>query len=303
MTEVLLREPEVAVPPSAEAPRGDAPSLSRRTLGLRRTLAGQPTLLLAILFLLFVIAWAVAPSAFTHRDPLVGDISARLEPPSAAHLFGTDNLGRDVWTRVVYGAAYSLTATALAVAIALVVGALLGLLAGFLRGWVDDAVMRVMDVVLAIPAVLLSLAIITALGFGTVNVAIAVGLASAASFTRVMRAEAVSISTALYVEAARASGVRWHAILRRHVLPNAVGPVLSLSALEFGTAVLAISSLSFLGFGAPPPTPEWGALISEGRNYLAVAWWLTTLPGLVIVATVLAANRVSHAFERNGGNR
>ncbi len=299
MTELLLREPEVAAAPVDSA----RPAARSRTATGLRTVIRQPTLLLAILFLLVVIAWAIVPGAFTHADPLTGDISVRLQPPSAAHLFGTDNLGRDVWSRVVHGAAYSLTATALAVAIALVVGALLGLVAGFLRGWVDDGVMRVMDVALAIPAVLLSLAIITALGFGTVNVAIAVGLASAASFTRVMRAETVSISTALYVEAARASGVRWYTILRRHVLPNAIGPVLSLSALEFGTAVLAISSLSFLGFGAPPPTPEWGALISEGRNYLAAAWWLTTLPGLVIVATVLAANRISHAFERNGGNR
>jgi peptide/nickel transport system permease protein len=263
----------------------------------------RPGLVISVLVIALVIVWALAPSLFTHQDPLTGNVVDRLQAPSAQHIFGTDNLGRDLWARVVYGAAQSLAATFLAVVLALVVGSLLGLLAGFLRGWVDDVIMRVMDVVLAIPTVLLSLAIITALGFGTVNVAIAVGFASAASFARVMRSEVITISTALYVEAARASGVRWYTVLRRHVLPNSLGPVLSLSALEFGTAVLAISSLSFLGFGAPPPAPEWGALISEGRNYLATSWWLTTFPGLIIVAVVLAANRISRAFEKNGGAR
>ncbi|AYG05376.1 ABC transporter permease [Gryllotalpicola protaetiae] len=263
----------------------------------------RPGLVISVLVIALVILWAFAPGLFTHHDPLVGNVVDRLQAPTATHIFGTDNLGRDLWARVVYGSAQSLAATFLAVVLALVVGSVLGLLAGFLRGWVDDVIMRVMDVVLAIPTVLLSLAIITALGFGIVNVAVAVGFASAASFARVMRSEVITISTALYVEAARASGVRWYTVLRRHVLPNSLGPVLSLSALEFGTAVLAISSLSFLGFGAPPPAPEWGALISEGRNYLATSWWLTTFPGLVIVLVVLSANRISRAFEKNGAGR
>ncbi len=306
MSELLISETELVQPAGSEpdaaatAPRRGA---SARALAALRGAVRRPSLTLAVLAILLVLVWAVAPGLFTHWDPLVGDVSDRLQGPSVQHVFGTDNLGRDLWARVVYGAADSLASTALAVALALVVGSFFGLIAGFVRGWVDDAIMRVMDVVLAIPSVLLSLAIITALGFGTVNVAIAVGFASAASFALVMRSEVISISTALYVEAARASGVRWYTVLRRHVLPNSLGPVLALSALEFGTAVLAISSLSFLGFGAPPPAPEWGALISEGRNYLAIAWWLTTFPGLVIVAIVLAANRISHAVEKNGGTR
>ncbi|MDW4571757.1 ABC transporter permease [Microbacterium sp. M3] len=263
----------------------------------------QPTLVASILVLALVTLWALVPSWFTAWDPIVGVPQDRLLPPSPEHLFGTDNLGRDLYARVVYGSATSLAATSVAVIVGLAVGSLFGLLAGFLRGFVDDAIMRFMDVLLAIPSLLLSLALITALGFGTLNVAIAVGLASIASFSRVMRAEVLQIATAVYVEAAHVSGVRWYTVLRRHVLPNASGPVVALAALEFGVMVLAISSLSFLGFGAPPPTPEWGSLVAGGRDYLAVAWWLTTFPGLVIVAVVLSANRISRALERNGGIR
>ena len=263
----------------------------------------QPSLVLSIVVIVIVVLWALFPSLFTAYSPIDGVPRDKLQAPGAAHLFGTDNLGRDLFARVVYGSATSLAATSAAVLVGLVAGSLFGLLAGFLRGLVDDTVMRLMDVLLAIPALLLSLALITALGFGTLNVAIAVGVASVASFARVMRAEVLTVTTAVYVEAARASGVQWFTVLRRHVLPNASGAVLALSALEFGAAVLAISSLSFLGFGAPPPAPEWGSLVAGGRDYLAVAWWLTTFPGLVVVLVVLSANRIARAFEPNGGRR
>lgn len=303
---------ETCVDPGADPAGGPAATdldervdASGRRSALRPvvTVLKRPTLVISILILALVTLWAIAPSWFTAWDPIEGVPQDRLLPPSVEHIFGTDNLGRDLFARVVYGSATSLTATTVAVAVGLTVGSLFGLLAGFLRGFVDDAIMRFMDVLLAIPSLLLSLALVTALGFGTLNVAIAVGLASIASFSRVMRAEVLQIATAVYVEAARVSGVRWHTVLRRHVLPNAAGPVVALAALEFGVMVLAISSLSFLGFGAPPPTPEWGSLVSGGRDYLAVAWWLTTLPGLVIVGVVLSANRISRAFERDGGAR
>ena len=283
----------------------DEMDAASRRIALRPVIAvlKQPTLVASILVLALVTLWALVPAWFTAWDPIVGVPQDRLLPPSPEHIFGTDNLGRDLYARVVYGSATSLAATSVAVIVGLAVGSLFGLLAGFLRGIVDDAIMRFMDVLLAIPSLLLSLALITALGFGTLNVAIAVGLASIASFSRVMRAEVLQIATAVYVEAAHVSGVRWYTVLRRHVLPNASGPVVALAALEFGVMVLAISSLSFLGFGAPPPTPEWGSLVAGGRDYLAVAWWLTTFPGLVIVAVVLSANRISRALERNGGIR
>ncbi|BAD56592.1 putative peptide transporter [Nocardia farcinica IFM 10152] len=246
-----------------------------------------------------VLGWALFPSVFAGGDPLTGVPAEKLRPPSPDHWFGTDNVGRDLYTRVVHGAGLSLTATVSAVAIALVAGALLGLLAGALGGVVDAVTMRVVDVLLSIPALLLSLALVTALGFGTANVAIAVGVSLVANFARVMRSEVLRVRTATYVEAARASGVRWYVVLARHILPNAYRPVLALAAVEFGMAVLAVSALSFLGYGAKPPTPEWGSLISEGRNYLAGAWWLTTLPGLVIVAVVLAAQHLGRAVQRS----
>jgi len=252
---------------------------------------------LAVLVLALVIAWAVAPGLFSAHNPLAGVPREKLQAPSAAHLFGTDETGRDVFARVVHGAALSLRATVLAVLIALVGGSVLGLLAGARGGWLDSVLMRVMDVLLAVPPILLSLALVVALGFGTTKVAIAVGVANIAHFARLMRAEVLRVRTGVFVEAARASGVRWFGVLARHIVPNAFGPVLVLAVLTFGTAVLEISALSFLGYGATPPTPEWGSLVAGGRAYLASAWWMTTLPGLVIAAVVLSANRLSRALD------
>ncbi|WP_336086013.1 ABC transporter permease [Nocardia sp. SSK8] len=257
-------------------------------------------LLVALAVLAVAVGWALAPSVFASGDPLTGVPAEKFQGPGATHWFGTDNLGRDLYTRMVHGAGLSLTATLSAVAIALVAGSLLGLLAGAAGGIVDTVIMRVVDVLLSIPALLLSLALVTALGFGTRNVAIAVGVSLIANFARVLRSEVLRVRHAPYVEAAHASGVRWYAVLTRHVLPNSIQPVLALAAVEFGMAVLAVSSLSFLGYGTKPPTPEWGSLISEGRNFLASAWWLTTLPGLVIIAVVLAAQRLGRAAGRSG---
>ncbi|MGQ4600501.1 ABC transporter permease subunit [Nocardia sp. R6R-6] len=255
-------------------------------------------LLVAGAVALLAVGWALAPSVFASGDPLTGVPAQKFQAPSAEHWFGTDNLGRDLYTRMVHGAGLSLTATLSAVGIALVAGTVLGLLSGAIGGVVDTIIMRSVDVLLSIPALLLSLALVTALGFGTRNVALAVGIALVANFARVMRSEVLRVRQAVYVEAAHAAGVRWYTVLARHVLPNAYQPVLALAAVEFGMAVLSVSALSFLGYGAKPPTPEWGTLISEGRNYLATAWWMTTLPGLVIIAVVLAAQRLGRAIAK-----
>ncbi|MCQ8833706.1 ABC transporter permease [Streptomyces malaysiensis] len=257
----------------------------------------RPGLVAAVAVLALALLAAFFPGLFTGRDPLSGVPAERLRGPSLHHLFGTDQLGRDLFSRVVHGAALSLKATSLAVAVGLVAGSALGLAAGYVGGLLDDALMRIADVLLAIPSLLLSLALVTALGFGTVKVAVAVGVTSVAGFARIMRAEVLRVREATYVEAARSSGSRPLAVLLRHVLPNASGPVLVYAAVEFGTVVLAVSALSFLGYGAEPPAPEWGSLVSGGRDYLATAWWLTTLPGLTIAATVLAAGRVSRALD------
>jgi peptide/nickel transport system permease protein len=260
----------------------------------------RPGLLLSIVFLLLVVGWALFPEVFSSRDPLTGVPKDKLQPPGTEYLFGTDHLGRDVFSRVVHGTALSLQATAIAVAVGLVVGSAIGVLSGFAGGRVDDVVMRLVDVLLSIPGLLLSLAVVTALGFGTVNVAIAVGVASVASFARLMRSDVLRTRTQTFIEAASVCGVRKWTVLWRHVLPHSLGSVLVLAALEFGAAILAVSSLSFLGFGAPPPAPEWGSLVAEGRNYLVTAWWLTTLPGLVIALAVLSANRISRALDEGG---
>lgn len=289
-----IQDPDLATHPPGEVGRSVA---TPQRSGLRSVLR-HAVLALSVLVVLLVIGFALFPSVFAGGDPLTGVPADKFEAPSAQHWFGTDNIGRDVYTRVVHGAGLSLTATLLAVGIALIAGTVIGLLSGAVGGIVDAVLMRVVDVLLSIPALLLSLALVTALGFGTVNVAIAVGVAMVASFARVTRSEVLRVRRATYVEAAFASGVRWPTVLVRHILRNSYAPVISLAAVEFGMAILAVSALSFLGFGAAPPTPEWGSLIAEGRNYLAVAWWMTTLPGLVIIAVVLSAHRIGDQLDR-----
>ncbi|WP_395244418.1 ABC transporter permease [Agromyces sp. MMS24-K17] len=255
--------------------------------------------MLASLVIALVVLWAIVPWLFTSADPLTGVPAEKLQAPSATHPFGTDALGRDLFARVVYGAVHSLSGAFVAVTVGLVGGTLLGVLAGSLGGAVDAVVGRIVDVLLSIPGLLLSLSIIILLGFGTVNAAIAVGIGSIAAFTRLSRSEVVRVRQADFVEAAFGSGARLHQVLGRHILPNSLTAVIGLAALQFGSAILAISTLGFLGYGAPPPTPEWGLLIAEGRNYVATSWWLTVLPGLVVVAVVLSANRISHAIGRD----
>ncbi|RRQ29416.1 ABC transporter permease [Rhodococcus sp. Eu-32] len=257
----------------------------------------RPTVVVALLIALAAVVAAFFPQLFTSQLPNVGEITDKLQGPSAAHWFGTDHLGRDVYTRVIYGSELSLKATVVAVSIAFGVGSILGITAGYLGGWVDDVVMRVVDVLLAIPTLLLALAIVASLGFGIMNVAVAVGFASVASFARITRGEAARVRTSPYVEASRLSGGRPVWVLGRHVLPNSIGPALVLSTLELGSAVLAVSALSFLGYGEPPPTPEWGKIVAEGRDYLSTAWWIVVIPSAVIAAVVLSTNRLSRALD------
>jgi peptide/nickel transport system permease protein len=260
----------------------------------------SPGVILAATILALVLLWAVAPGLFAGYDPLQGEPGGQLQPPSAVHLLGTDALGRDVYARIVHGAVHSLSGAVAAVSVGLVIGSSLGLLAGSTGGRLDAVIMRLVDVLLAIPTLLLSLSIIILLGFGTLNAAIAVGAAAIAGFARLMRSEVIRVRRAEYVEAAFGSGGSFVAVLWRHVLPNSLTSVTAYTAVQFGWAILQLSTLGFLGYGAPPPTPEWGLLIAEGRNYLATAWWLTTAPGLVVVVVVLSANRISRAL---GGDR
>jgi peptide/nickel transport system permease protein len=224
----------------------------------------------------------------------------KLTEPSTSHLFGTDHLGRDVFARVVHGASTSLTMAASAVLLAVVVGALIGTVAGVVGGIVDNFLMRVVDVLLALPSLLVSLVLISALGRGPLNVAIAVGLASIASFARITRSEVLSVMARPYVESSRVLGAGRLLTLWRHVLPNSLQPVTGLVAIELGKAVLAVAALSFLGFGASAEVPEWGGIVSEGRNYVATAWWISTFPSLVIASLVLATNHLGESIRQAG---
>ena len=263
----------------------------------RARLRAAAGIALPALILVIALAWALAPGLFTSVSPSE-QVGAALQAPGTGHWFGTDATGRDVYTRVVYGASQSISAALIAVLVGLVAGSLIGVTAGATGGLVDEALMRVVDVLLAIPTLLLSLSVVILLGFGTANAAIAVGVTSVAVFARLARAQVVSVRASEFVEAAYGSGGTFWGVLWRHVLPNSVTAVLALAALQLGSAILQISTLGFLGYGAPPPTPEWGLLIAEGRNYVATAWWLTVLPGLVVVLVVIASNRLSRAIEQ-----
>ena len=253
----------------------------------------QPGLWLAYAIIAVAALAAIAPGLFTPLSPIEGIAGAQRLAPQAVYWLGTDQLGRDVYTRIIYGASHSLSAALVAVAMGLFIGTAIGVIAGAFTGRVESVLMRLVDVLLAIPSLLLSLTVIILLGFGTLNAAIAVGVASIASFARLARGEVVRIRHSDYVEAAFGSGGTFWAVLWRHILPNALTAVLAFATLQFGQAILALSTLRFLGYGTPPPVPEWGLLIAEGRNYLSPAWWLTTFPGLVVLAVVLATNRIS----------
>ena len=261
-------------------------------------LARQPILVASWVVVLVVIGWAVAPGLFTSYSPFDGDTTASFAPPSAEHWFGTDRLGRDLFARSVYGAHTTLTATLLAVLIAFGIGTVVGLVAGFAGGIVDTAVMRVVDVFLAIPSLLLAMVVVSVLGYSTQNIALAVGISSIASFARVMRAQVLAVVTQDYVKAAYGLGVGRLGVMVRHVVPNSLSSVIALAALEVGTAVLAVASLGFLGYGAPPPQPEWGLLVAEGRDYVAVHPGASILPGVALALVVIATHRISTSYRK-----
>jgi peptide/nickel transport system permease protein len=296
-TDLPLRSPFAAHPAGTDYPGFERDRTDSRRSTVLRVLARRPGFVLAVLYVALAIVSAFAPRLFSRTDPDATVPVDKLLAPSFAHPFGTDDLGRDLFARMVNGSALSIEATLIAIAIAVVAGLVIGVVSGFAGRWVDVVLMRFIDVLLAIPALLLSLAIVTALGFGTINVAIAVGVGITPGFARVTRAQVLRIRTLPYIEAARSGGATWLRVLARHVLPNSWGPVVVLAVLDFGTAILAVSSLSFLGFGAPPPQSEWGSLIANGRNYLVTSPWLTLVPGLAVALIVYALNHVAKTLE------
>jgi peptide/nickel transport system permease protein len=268
-------------------PASQSGSLRRR---LTRLSVGE---YLAAGFVLILIVAALFPQFLTPFSPLEPDEANVLSAPSLLHPFGTDYLGRDLLSRVIYGTSRTFTGSAIAVLIGLGAGTVLGLLAASFGGFVDAVISRIIDVLLSIPGLLLAMMIVVSLGFGSLNAAVAVGVSSVAMFTRVMRSEVLAVKQLPFVEASNHLGAGRVSVLIKHVLPNSYSPVLSLTALQFGNAILWISALSFLGYGAPPPLPEWGLLVSEGRDYIVSSPWLVLLPGLVITLAVVAISQVS----------
>ncbi|EJL85352.1 peptide ABC transporter permease [Pantoea sp. RIT-PI-b] len=251
----------------------------------------------AILFLLVLAVAVIAPQWLAHSDPLLADpVNAQL-PPSAQHWLGTDQLGRDLLTRVIYGSRYSLLISVAAMALAVVFGTLLGLAAALARGVVDELLSRAVDVISAFPDLLLALMLIAFTGPGTNNLIIALGVASVPRFARVVRAQTYSVMTSGYVEQARTFGLSRFTLITRHILPHAIAQVPALATLGLGTAIIGTAGLSFLGMGPQPPTAEWGLMLAEGRNYLRNAWWIAVWPGVFITLTVIAVNTLGRYWQ------
>lgn len=241
--------------------------------------------ILALLILATTFAPVLAP-----YDPIKQDLMKALQEPGAEHLLGTDQFGRDILSRLLYGGRISLRIGLVSVGIAGSIGVTLGLISGYFGGWIDMLVSRVLDLMLAFPGILLALVIVSVIGPSLFNVMVAVGISSVPAYARLVRGTVLAAREAVYVEAARATGATDRMIMLRHILPNVLAPVIVLATLGIAGAILSGAALSFLGLGAQPPTPEWGAVLSDGRNYLRLAWWISTFPGVAIMITVLSIN-------------
>ena len=226
------------------------------------------------------------------RDMVETHIQQAFQPPSLRHPFGTDDLGRDVFSRVIYGSRISFEVGILAIGLALLIGIPLGVVAGYSGGWIDEVVMRVADIFLSFPSLLLAMAISAVLGPNLRNAMIAIAISWWPWYTRLLRSEAISIKEKDFVAAAKATGCSEVRVIFKHVLPNSLTPIIIQASMDFGGVILTCASLSFLGLGAQPPTPEWGLMISTGRTFFLTDWWIVTFPGIAIFIAVLSFNLV-----------
>jgi peptide/nickel transport system permease protein len=262
---------------------------SLRVIAFRRFLRNRGAMI-GLACIVAVMVCAILAPALAPYDPVKMSTADRLSPPGHEHLLGTDLYGRDILSRLLFGARLSLQTGLISVSIAALIGTILGLLAGYHGRLVDEIIMRLMDVMLAFPGILLALSIVAFLGSNLTNAMIAVGISSVPQFARLVRGCVLSAKENVYVEAARAIGCGHLRIIFRHILPNVVAPLIVVSTLGVAWAILNVAALSFLGLGAQPPTPEWGTMLSEGRDYLRAAPWVTTFPGLAIMLLVIAVN-------------
>lgn len=252
--------------------------------------------IVCILFLFIVVLIGIFAPLIAPYSPEKQFYEAVLQPPNKEYLLGTDAIGRDVLSRLIYGVRVTLTVSMLAVAITFILGTFIGLVCAYVGGWVDNVLMRIMDILLALPSIILALSIVAILGPSLTNAMIAVGIASIPGFARLIRGAALTIKSSGFVEASRSIGSSHSWILRRQFLPNITGVLLVYTTLFIGGAILDTAALSFIGLGAQPPTPAWGAMLSEGKNYIFDAWWLAAFPGIAITAVVFAVNFLGDAL-------
>ena len=270
------------------------PSSLRRRSALR--LLRRPTARIGAAIVLLFLLLTIAAPLLVPYGPLDQDFLQPLVPPSAAHLLGTDQYGRDLLSRVIYGSRTALMSILVADGLALVLGSALGLVAGFYAGRVDSLVMRLMDVLLAFPYLLLALIIVAALGPSLLNSMIAIGIVYTPQYARLIRGQVLAVKAQDFVQAAQALGASRMRVMLRHVLPNSFTPVLVMATLQAGAVVVETSGLSFLGLGAQPPSPDWGATLADGQGYFLTAWWIATFPGLAILIVVLGFNLLGDAL-------
>ena len=263
---------------------------------LWRRFAANPLAVAAAAILIWVALAAVFAPFIVPEDPAAQNLARQGAPPGPDALLGADQLGRDVFSRLIYGARIALQVGVLSIAIALVLGTAIGIVAGYFGGWLDDVAMRVMDVFLAFPYLLLAIAIVAALGPGVANTIIAIAVWLTPTYARLSRSVVLTVRRHAYVEAARAIGASHAGIMLRHILPNILTPILVQTTLDFARAIMMEAGLSFLGYGVQPPIPSWGGMIAEGRNELLIAPHIATAPGLAIVVTVLCLNIVGDAL-------
>ncbi|MFN3982220.1 MAG: ABC transporter permease [Caldilinea sp.] len=288
---VRTGSPVAASRKAAQTHRVDTPW--RRSL---RRFGRHKAAVLAFVFLLFLLLCALAPGLIAPYDPLAIDMTLRLQPPSLAHLFGTDDFGRDILSRLIYGARISLQVGLVSVAISATFGVLVGILAGYFGGYLDAMLMLIMDVLFAFPAILLAITIMAILGASTVNVMIAVGIVYIPVFARVVRGVTLELRVQDYVDAARSVGTPPASLLWRHILPGTLGALTVQITLSLAFAILAEAALSFLGLGTQPPEPSWGSMLSFGREWIREAPWFSFFPGFAIFITVLCLNLVGDGW-------
>jgi len=266
----------------------------RPQIGVARSalarLVRRRTALVSLVVLAGLVGVALAAPFILPMDPNAADFDSVLAPPSPAHILGTDQLGRDLFTRVIYGGRVSFLIGILAVSVTVAVGVPVGLVSGHFGGHVDLIIQRFVDLLLAFPTFLLALTLIAVLGVGVTNAIVAVAVATMPFYVRLVRSVALSVQSQMYVEAARALGASEGRIVMRHVFPNCLGPIIVQATLQLGTAILTAAGLGFLGLGVKPPTPEWGTMLGEGQTYLLSYWFIATFPGFAIFVSVLAFN-------------